>query len=128
MTEITGIRFEGRDAFFTSFRAGGDVGFYFELNLQCSGAVLVNLRTRGFPYMSKYENLVLRDGTMDNNMYGKDCVAGLTDAEIGTIGGLCDKLRFRNTGDWDAKYAPGSDFTGDDGFRPVDGLSDFGVK
>ena len=87
------------------------VDFAIELQLQCSGAVLVELRGK-MGFMSKYLDNVVRDRSMDERMYGGTAIFSLLDEEVKVLELEARDLRRR--GSYDTKYAPGASFKGHD--------------
>lgn len=122
MTQIKDLTFRSRNAFAYLEREDG-FKFWLNFDLQCSGAVLVESRQPN-GLMSKYTDLIFRDGTLDDRMYGGNNELKLTEEELGIIQDIRMELRNANRHFWDEKYAPGASFTGHD-ITPVNGIGDF---
>jgi len=120
MTEFINLSFQGTSAFVLCRRDDGEL-FYLNCALQCSGAMLVESR-QSTGLMSKYVNHVLRDGFLDDRMYGSDNRFYLDEDEEAMVYDMW--VHLRKTCEWDNKYSPGAGFTGHD-ITPIDGLGDF---
>jgi len=119
MTQFQDLHFHSHNAFVLCVRP--DSSFWMNCDLQCSGAMLVEIRTPT-GLMSRYIKDILRDGFISDFMYGKRNSMYLTAKERDFLYDIWVQLR--KTCDWDAKYAPGADFTGHD-ITPVNGIGDF---
>lgn len=77
--------------------------YCFELSLQCSGAVLVELRRFGSSgsrhFYSKYASKLIREGFIDDRMYGGNNKYGVPHEAQATIAVACGELRRNNTFD-----------------------------
>lgn len=116
MSEFKDLNFKGREAFVLVVRDNG-FSFWFNCDLQCSGAMLVESR-QATGLMSRYIKDILRDGYLNDSMYGKSNKLYLTEDERDMLYDIW--VHLRKTQDWDSKYAPGADFTGHD-MTPVNG-------